>query len=174
MTEGRSRVALAFSVVKGKGEEKQMEQGKYVPLVRMMMVREKNIPYMAESVSTPEKAAELARKILAGADREYCLVLSMDNQQKPLAMEIISIGTVDMAPVNPREVFKHAILANASNIIIIHNHTSGECTPSVPDVELTERLIEAGKILGIPVADHIIVGDRYFSFAEKEMLNLKY
>ncbi len=147
-----------------------MEQGKYVPLVRLMMVKEKNISYMAESVSTPEKGAELARKILAGADREYCLVLSMDNQQKPLAMEIISIGTVDMAPVNPREVFKHAILANASNIIIIHNHTSGECTPSLSDMELTKRLIEAGEILGIPVVDHIIIGDGYLSFAEKDML----
>lgn len=151
-----------------------MEQGKYVPLVRLMMVKEKNIPYMAESVSTPEKVAELARKILAGVEREYCLVLSMDNQQKPLAMEIISIGTVNMAPANPREVFKHAILANAANIIIIHNHTSGECTPSLLDMELTKRLIEAGEILGIPVVDHIIVGDGYFSFAEKEMLNLKY
>lgn len=97
-------------------------------------------------------------------------MLSMDNQQKPLAMEIISIGTVNMAPVNPREVFKHAILANAANIIIIHNHTSGECTPSLSDMELTKRLIEAGEILGIPVVDHIIIGDGYLSFAEKDML----
>ena len=141
-----------------------------MPLVRLMMVKEKEIPYLSKKIDTPEKAAELAGEILSGADREYCLVLSMNNKEKPLAIEIISIGTVDMAPVNPREVFKHAILANAANIII-HNHISGDCTPSLSDVELTERLIEAGKILGIPVVDHIIVGDGYLSFSEKDMLN---
>ncbi len=96
-------------------------------------------------------------------------MLSVDNRQRPLAMEIVSIGTVDMAPVNPREIFKHAILVSAANIIVIHNHTSGDCTPSLPDVELTERLIKAGEILGIPVADHVIVGDGYFSFREEDM-----
>lgn len=142
-----------------------------MPLVRLMMVKEKEIPYLSKKIDTPEKAAELAGEILSGSDREYCLVLSMNNKERPLAIEIISIGTVDVAPVNPREVFKHAILANAANIIIIHNHISGDCTPSLSDVELTERLIEAGKILGIPVVDHIIVGDGYLSFSEKDMLN---
>lgn len=170
MKESQSRDVPAFFCER-KGEEKRMEQEKYVPLVRLTMVREKNIPYLSKNVNTPEKAAGLAKEILSGADREYCLVLSMDNRQRPLAVEIISIGTVDMAPVNPREIFKHAILVSAVNIIVIHNHTSGDCTPSLPDVELTKRLTKAREILGIPVADHVIVGDGYFSFAEKDMLN---
>lgn len=147
-----------------------MEQETYIPLVRMMMVKEKNIPYMAENVNTPEKVAELAGKILSGADREYFLVLSVDNQIKPLAIEIVSIGTVDMALVHVREVFKHAILANAAYIITIHNHTSGNCTPSLSDKELTEHLVKAGQFMGIPIADHVIVGDGYFSFREEDML----
>lgn len=147
-----------------------MEQGKYVPLVRLMMVKEKNIPYMAENVNTPEKAAELAGKILSGSDRECFLVLSVDNQMKPLAIEILSIGTVNMALVHAREVFKHAILANAAYIITIHNHISGNCTPSSPDIKLTENLVKAGQFMGIPIIDHVIVGDGYFSFREEDML----
>ena len=113
-----------------------MEQETYIPLVRMMMVKEKNIPYMAESVNTPKKVVDLAKKILSGAD----------------------------------EVFKHAILANATYIVTIHNHISGKCTPSLPDMELTENLAEAGRFMGIPLIDHVIVGDGYFSFREENML----
>lgn len=147
-----------------------MEQETYIPLVRMMMVKEKNIPYMAESVNTPKKVVDLAKKILSGADREHFLVLSVDNQIKPLAIEIVSIGTVNRALVHAREVFKHAILANATYILTIHNHTSGNCTPSLSDMELTENLAEAGRFMGIPLIDHVIVGDGYFSFREEGML----
>ena len=147
-----------------------MEQGRYVPLVRVMMVKEKNIPYMAKSVNKPKKVVDLAKKILSGADREHFLMLSVDNQIKPLAIEIVSIGTVNRALVHAREVFKHAILANATYIVTIHNHISGNCTPSLPDMELTEQLAEIGRFMGIPLIDHVIVGDGYFSFREENML----
>ena len=104
---------------------------KYVPLVRLSMVREKKVPYTAEMINKPEKAAELAHRILKGADREYLLVISIDSKCRPLAVEIVSIGTVNATMAEAREVFKHAILVSAAAILLAHNHLSGDCTPAV-------------------------------------------
>ena len=142
----------------------------YVPFVRVRMVRERELPYAMEEIDGPEKVAAFIRKFLAGADREYLLVLSMDNIGKLAAIEVVSIGTVNAALAEPREIFKHAILANAAGIAMVHNHTSGRCVPSSEDMETTKRIEKAGKLLGIPLMDHIIVGDGYFSFRTEGLL----
>ncbi len=144
---------------------------KYVPLVRLSMTREKYVPYTAQKADMPEKAAELARKVLSGADREYLLVLSVDSKCRPQAVEIVSVSTVNAALAEPREIFKHAILSNAVGIILVHNHPSGDCTPSGQDEKMTGRMEEAGKLLGIPVKDHVIIGDGYYSFRENGKLS---
>ena len=92
----------------------------YVPFVRVKMVRERELPYAMEEIDGPEKVAAFTRKFLAGADREYLLVLSMDNIGKLAAIEVVSIGTVNAALAEPREIFKHAILANAAGIVMVH------------------------------------------------------
>lgn len=143
---------------------------KYIPLVRMSMIREKKVPYAWEVFNKPEKVAEFAKGILQGADREYLLVLSIDSKCRPVAVEIVSIGTVNATLAEPREIFKHAVLAGAAGIILVHNHVSGDCTPSGDDTALTERIAEAGRLLGIPVEDHVIIGDGYFSFHEEKKL----
>lgn len=107
------------------------------------------MPYAAETINGPEKAAKLAETILKDADREYLLVISVDSKGRPLAIEIVSIGTVNATLAEPREIFKHAILAGAVGIIIVHNHISGDCTPSEEDEEMTRRISESGKFLGI-------------------------
>lgn len=140
---------------------------KYVPLVRISMVKEKKVPYTSEVINGSEKAAKLAETILKDADREYLLVISVDSKGRPLAIEIVSIGTVNATLAEPREIFKHAILANAAGIILVHNHPSGDCIPSEEDEEMTRRISESGKLLGIPVRDHVIIGDGYFSFHEE-------
>ena len=142
----------------------------YVPFVRVRLVREREIPYAMEEIDGPEKVAAFTKKFLAGADREYLLVLSMDNIGKLAAIEVVSIGTVNTALAEPREIFKHAILANAAGIVMVHNHTSGRCVPSDEDMETTKRIEKAGKLLGIPLMDHIIVGDGYFSFRIEGLL----
>ena len=142
----------------------------YVPFVRVRLVREREIPYAMEEIDGPEKVAAFTKKFLAGADREYLLVLSMDNIGKLAAIEVVSIGTVNTALAEPREIFKHAILANATGIVMVHNHTSGRCVPSDEDKETTKRIEKAGNILGIPLKDHIIVGDGYFSFRTEGLL----
>lgn len=142
----------------------------YVPLVRMYAVREKKLQYNGKSVDSPEKVVELAKQILENADREYLLVLSIDNQYRPVAMEIVSIGTIDYAIAEPREILKHALITNASGLILVHNHPGGKCIPSSYDIKITERIKKAGNFLGIKVQNHVIVGNGYFSFAESGMM----
>ena len=147
-----------------------LERTEFYDVVRVRMVKERELPYAMEEIDGPEKVAAFIRKFLAGADREYLLVLSMDNIGKLAAIEVVSIGTVNAALAEPREIFKHAILANAAGIVMVHNHTSGRCVPSSEDMEITKRIEKAGKILGIPLMDHIIVGDGYFSFRTEGLL----
>lgn len=143
-----------------------METKNYVPLVRLTMVKEKELPYTADTIHEPEKVVELAKQILEGADREYLLVISVDTKNYPLAVEIVSIGTVNATLAEPREIFKHAVMNNAAGIILVHNHISGVCEPSREDRMLTARIKRAGELLGIPIYDHVIIGDGYFSFRE--------
>ncbi len=104
-------------------------------------------------------------------DREHFCVLLLSAQNAVIGFETISIGTLTHTLTHPREVFKQAIRQSASSMILAHNHPSGECQPSDEDLHLTERLVEAGQIIGISVLDHIIVGeDSYYSFRENELL----
>jgi len=104
-------------------------------------------------------------------DREHFLVVHLDARNRPLTYETVSIGCLSASIVHPREVFKAAILANAASMILAHNHPSGDITPSREDLELTERLVKAGELLGIEVKDHIIIGqDGYLSLKERGLL----
>lgn len=143
-----------------------MERQNYVPLVRLTMVKEKELPYGVKRINEPELVAELAGQILKDADREYLLVISVDARSKPLAVEIVSIGTVNVSLAEPREIFKHSILNNAAGIILVHNHPSGDCEPSREDRRLTKRIEKCGELLGIEMYDHVIIGDGYYSFRE--------
>lgn len=141
-----------------------MKNKDYVPLVRLTMVKEKELPYGVKRINEPELVAELAGQILKDADREYLLVISVDARSKPLAVEIVSIGTVNVSLAEPREIFKHSILNNAAGIILVHNHPSGDCEPSREDRRLTKRIEKCGELLGIEMYDHVIIGDGYYSF----------
>jgi DNA repair protein RadC len=91
----------------------------------------------------------------------------MNTKNKIVGVFEISHGTVNASLVTPREVFQKALLANAVSIILMHNHPSGDSTPSQQDIEITKRLVEAGKIVGVDVLDHIVVGDNYVSLKGK-------
>lgn len=139
----------------------------YVPLIRLYAVKEKELEYETSKLDSPEKVAKLAKRIIGKADREILVVLSVDSSNKPVAVEIVSIGTINETLASPREIFKHAILNNATSIFLIHNHPSGNCEPSREDRIMTRRMIQAGKLLGITVIDHIILGDTYLSLKEQ-------
>jgi DNA repair protein RadC len=102
--------------------------------------------------------------------KEHFVVFYLDSRNQEIQREIISIGTLNESLVHPREVFEGAIKNNASSIIIVHNHPTGNVEPSMDDLSLTKRLVEAGKILGVEVVDHIIVSNlNVFSFKEKKL-----
>ena len=112
----------------------------------------------------------------ADLDREVFMILNLDTACRPINLNVVSMGTLNEAMVHPREVFKASILSNANSVICIHNHPGGDVTPSDPDIAVTNRLTECGKILGIEVVDHLIIGGdsgSYFSFQESSRSNMK-
>lgn len=133
--------------------------------VSIQLVKEKSDLYQSNIINSPDDASNIIDQYLANADREHFGILCLDTKNKVTAIHTVSIGTLNSSVVHPREVFKAAILANANGIIIFHNHPSGDPTPSIEDRQVTNRLVEAGKVMGITVLDHVVVGDgsRYVS-----------
>lgn len=113
-------------------------------------------------LDSPRKIFEFLREKIGKEKKEHFVILYFDTKNK-LIIDEISIGTLNASLVHPREVFSKAILNNASHVIVAHNHPSGDCTPSNDDISTTKRLVEAGKILGITVTDHIIVTKNNYS-----------
>jgi DNA repair protein RadC len=108
---------------------------------------------------------------LQGTDREHFIVLFLDSESKVMGLNTVSVGTLTESLVHPREVFKGAILANAASIIIAHNHPSGEHYPSEADIAVTTKLKESGRILGILIEDHVVIGEEtFFSFRQEGLL----
>ena len=117
------------------------------------------------------QVAVYLKALLAGLPREEFWVLFLDRKNQLLAAERLGVGTVDHAPVYPREVLRRALELNASAMILAHNHPSGDPTPSRPDIEMTRQIIEAGKALGVAVHDHAIVGaERVLSLRAEGLL----
>jgi len=113
-------------------------------------------------------AATALRPFFAGLDREQFLVCCLDAKHAIIGVNVVSIGSLTLSIIHPREVFKAAILLNSAAIICAHNHPSGNPEPSSEDRALTTRLRQAGDLLGITVLDHIILGDdRTYSFADR-------
>lgn len=136
------------------------------PVIRVQLVRETGQP--ERSVSSPGEAAKIAEHFLGLSDREQLIVLMLTAKNELIGVHVASVGNLTSAIVCPRVVFKAAILANACSIIVAHNHPSGDPEPSPEDYGVTRTLKAAGKLLGIPLEDHIVIGDpgRYVSFRD--------
>ncbi|MCP3761431.1 DNA repair protein RadC [Domibacillus sp. A3M-37] len=144
---------------------------KRVSIVSLKLVRESSILYKNRCVRSPQDGYLLFKQFLGDLDREYFVVMCLDTKNQPTAINICHIGSLNASIVHPREVMKTAILANSSSILVAHNHPSGLPEPSREDVEVTKRLAEAGKIIGIEVVDHLIIGDgEYVSLKERGCL----
>lgn len=111
------------------------------------------------TIKSPEDVKLLVMEEMRYFDREHFRVLYLDRKGGVIFMEDVSIGGLHSAIVHPREVFKTAIKKSAASLILVHNHPSGDPSPSIEDIDITRRLIEAGGILGIEVLDHIIIGE---------------
>ncbi len=144
---------------------------KRINIVSIKMVKESSFLYQTRTISSPNDAYEMIKEQLEGLDREQFIVACLNTKNEPTNITVVSVGSLNKAIVHPREVFKTAILSNASSIMAFHNHPSGDTTPSDQDIQLTNRLYEAGELLGIKVLDHLIIGDGSFtSLKEKGYL----
>lgn len=128
--------------------------------------------YSKEPMDSPEAAIRVMQEFLNEMDRELFCIINLQSDLKPINMNIVSVGALNQSLIHPREVFKSAILSNAAGILMIHNHPSGNLTPSKEDIYITDRLRQAGELLGIQLFDHIITGreKEYFSFQERRTL----
>lgn len=147
---------------------------KPVGIIQLKMVRESRSLYGAGPFTSPEKAAESVKPLFITADREMVVVMSLTAKMEALAVEVVAVGGLDACCIDVRNIFKHSLLNNAARILCFHNHPSGDPIPSKEDYQITRRIKEAGEILGICLADHIIIGDgQYFSFKEHGELDGK-
>lgn len=122
-------------------------------------------------VTCPEDAADYAMPRFRYEDREHFAVILLNVKNHILSMPVISVGSLTASVVHPREVFKAAIQQAAASIILVHNHPSGDPTPSKEDIEVTARMVQVGRVMDIPVLDHIILGnDNYISLKEKGVI----
>lgn len=122
-------------------------------------------------VNSPNVIINLLMEEMRYLKKEYFKTIILDTKNQIISIENISIGNLNQSIVHPREVFNLAIKKSANSVILVHNHPSGDPTPSLEDVNVTNRLVEAGNIVGIKVLDHIIIGDnKYISFKEKNLI----
>ena len=145
---------------------------KMIPLYSCSLVRDANVKTKTKIMAGGREAADIFRAVIGDADREHFCVAALDARRKVIGVQIVSVGTLSASLVHPREVFKPAILLNAAAVVVCHNHPSGDPSPSAEDRECTRRLQRAGELLGIPLADHVIIGAEasYFSFREGGIL----
>jgi len=141
---------------------------------RIALVRDEVVdagPWDAH-VRTSGDVATFMMPLLSDLDREVFWVLMLDARHYVCGVHLVSVGSLTTAVVHPREVFKALVASNAAAAILVHNHPSGDPTPSAEDRAVTQRLREAGDLLGIPVLDHIVLGEsgRYRSFADDGIL----
>lgn len=124
------------------------------------------------SYTNPNVIYENTKYLFDNKKQEYFYCLYFNNKQQLIGQELLFMGTVNKSLVHPREVFKYAYLYSASSIICLHNHPSGDVTPSLEDIKLTNALVEIGCLQNIPVLDHIIIGDNnYYSFRDNGKIN---
>ena len=143
-----------------------------VPIYKISLVREGRVACYEQQIRSSANASTILQTYLADVDREHFVVLLLNQKNRVIGIHTVSVGSLTASVVHPRETFKVAILANAAAIICGHNHPSGDCQPSKEDRAITTRLVEGGKLLGISVLDHVIIGDenKYFSFADEGLL----
>ena len=144
-----------------------------IPRYRVGLIREGVIPIKDyPTINCSKEFADVFGTMFEQYDREHFAIACIDAKHTIIGFHIIAIGTLTMALVHPREVFKTAILLSSAACALFHNHPSGDPTPSREDRELTKRLEQAGELLGIHILDHIIFGihGRFYSFADQGLL----
>lgn len=154
--------------VHGIGEVKAVKLKCLTELAKRMSVQSS---FSGTFFESSRQIASIYMEKMRHEDREKALLLCLNNKHKLLNETVLSIGTVNSALVSPRDIFTHALKSGASCVVLLHNHPSGDPTPSRADAELTNKISESGNMLDIRLIDHIIIGNQsYYSFGEKGLL----
>ena len=157
-----------LSKLQGIGPAKACQIQALVEISRRMSTAVSGDNYV---IRCPQDVVDLVMEEMRALDKEHFKLISLNTKNRVLGIIPVSVGSLNSSPVHPREVFKEAIKRSSAAIILLHNHPSGDPTPSKEDIEVTKRLAEAGRLLGIDVYDHVIIGDRRFvSLKEKGIL----
>lgn len=155
-----------------------MEKNKqYVDKLNVVSIRLVDSPplYSKKKLQSPEAVYQLLADEFSSLDREVGCILNLKTSGAVINLNIVSMGSLNAAVMEPREIFKSSILSNAASIILLHNHPSDDLQPSKEDINLTRRIELAGELLGIPLLDHIILGrGRYMSLREKGYMKLEW
>ena len=144
-----------------------------IPRYRVSVVKESESAWADKpAIHAPADVHTLLAPIFADMDREALYTVLLDSKNRILGLNLVSLGILDSSLVHPREVFKPAIVLGAAAIILAHNHPSGDPTPSAEDKRVTERIAEVGKLIGIDLLDHVVIGDtsRWVSLKERGVL----
>lgn len=122
----------------------------------------KNIDIELPLMQKPQDIYDVVKSDIFGKKKEYLYLISLDSRNRMISKDLVSIGTIGETLVNPREIYRQALIKNACSIVVVHNHPSGNPSPSPEDLLVTEKLISAGASIGMPLVDHLIVCDTQF------------
>ena len=142
-----------------------------LPRYRVALVREGSCLSEQKTIRSPEDVFAIIGLEYENSVVETAMMLALDTKNKVIGVFTVSTGSLNASIIHPRDVFQRAILSNAASVILVHNHPSGDPSPSSEDLELTRKLIEAGKLLDIEVLDHVVIGEgRYVSLKERGVM----
>jgi DNA repair protein RadC len=164
-----SKSVAALTSTGGIGKDKAATLMAAFELSRRIQVQSKW--FREKKITSPQDIADIFIPLLRDEVKEKFIVVCLSSSNKIIRQEIISVGNLNSSVVHPREIFKVAIENNSASIILIHNHPSGNPEPSNEDISITKKLVESGKIMDVPVFDHVIIaGSSFTSFVEKRII----
>lgn len=153
---------------------------KFISIFRVTLVKDKHVAFEQCRLNNSQQAQPLIQKLIeteGQPDREQFCVILFNTKNTIIGLNIVSTGDLSSAQVHPREVLKPAILANSCAMILCHNHPSGDLSPSPEDIAITKRIVQASKIMGIHVHEHLIISmqdDQYYSFGDNGIMKKIY
>ncbi len=153
---------------------------KFISIFRITLVKDRRVAFEQCQLINSQQSQPLIRKLIetqGQPDREQFCVIMLNSKNEIIGLNIVSTGDLSSAKVHPREVLKPAILSNSAAMILCHNHPSGDLSPSPEDIAITTRIVQASKIMGIQVHEHLIISmhdDRYFSFSDHGIIKKIY
>ncbi len=160
--------------------DNQSNRSKFISIFRITLVKDRRVAFEQCQLINSQQSQPLIKKLIESQgqpDREQFCVIMLNSKNEIIGLNIVSTGDLTSAQVHPREVLKPAILSNSAAMILCHNHPSGDLSPSPEDIAITSRIVQASKIMGIEVHEHLIISmhdDRYFNFADHGIMQKIY